>query len=199
MKRLLYLLAFVAPLAIAQSASRSAPRPSATDLYHSAARAYVDGENEQAVRDAERSLALNPDDPKTKKLLDLLRQQQPPQNGDGEQENDEPQDGDEGEPQDQQSGGQNPDAPEEDDEARRDQTQQEGGEPEEQERNEQQGQQDPNPPSGERTPADTGQPRPAQMSRAEAQRLLDAVAADEELLVEKMRRPTRQRRSERDW
>ena len=201
MTRLLFLFAFLAPLALAQSAS-PAGGDSAADLYHRAASAYIGGENEQAVRDAERALAMDPDNARIQQLLDLLRQQQPPQNGEGEQENqdNEPQDSDEGEPQDQQDGGQNPEPPEGDDEAERDGSQQDTGQPEEQQpQDEQQGRKDQDRQPGEPTPADAGQPRPATMSAAEAQRLLDAVAADEELLVEKIRRPTRQRRSERDW
>lgn len=193
MRRPLFLLAILAaPLALAQSASG----PDADALYHSAAQAYIGGETEAAVRDAERGLALDPGNAKLERLLELLRQQQPPQ--DGEQDQDQESDGsdsqDENEPEDQQQGD---DGPESDDETERDGTQQERQEPN-QEADADQGRDDERqrPPS---SPSAGGERREMQMSAAEAQRLLDAVAADEELLVERMRRPSRQRRSERDW
>lgn len=185
---LLFALLIAAPVVVAQSART----PSALDLYHSAARSYIAGETEQAIRDAERGLALDPDDAKIQRLLDLLRQQQPPQDGDGQQD-DQSDQGDEGEPQENDEGGQG--EPERD-EAEQDQTRQNQNQ-DRQQGDTQNGREDEHrqqPQSGA-----AGQPRPASMSADEAQRLLDAVAADEELLVERMRRPTRMRRSEQDW
>ncbi|HIG74939.1 MAG TPA: hypothetical protein EYQ24_10295 [Bacteroidetes bacterium] len=193
MRRPLFLLAILAaPLALAQSASG----PDADALYHSAAQAYIGGETEAAVRDAERGLALDPGNAKLERLLELLRQQQPPQDGeqDQDQESDDSDSQDENEPENEQQGD---DGPESDDETERDGTQQERQEPN-QEADADQGRDDERqrPPS---SPSAGGERREMQMSAAEAQRLLDAVAADEELLVERMRRPSRQRRSERDW
>ncbi|MEM1056367.1 MAG: hypothetical protein AAGI52_12650 [Bacteroidota bacterium] len=195
MRRALFLVFLIAaPVVLAQSASG----PDAANLYHSAAQAYIEGETEQAVRDAERALSLDPENEKIQKLLDLLRQQQPPdENEEGEQDENPEGQQDEGDPQDQQGGGET-EPPEEQNEAERDGTDQDEGQPEEQGEAEQGRDQD-RQPRDEPTPADTGQRRPAEMSAAQAQRLLDAIAADEELLVEQMRRPTRQRRSDRDW
>lgn len=199
MRRFLFVaLVLVAPVVLAQSASG----PSATDLYHGAAQAYIDGETEQAVREAEQALALDPDNEKIQRLLDLLRQEQPPQNDeDGQQ--DEPQDsGNEGEPDESESDdsqqNQSNEGEQDREEAERDGTDQ--SPPDESQADDaQDGREDERQPPSEPTPADTGQPRPTEMSAVQAQRLLDAIAADEELLVEKMRRPMRGRRSDRDW
>lgn len=188
---LLFVLLVTAPVVLAQRASG----PSASDLYHSAAQAYIDGQTEPAIRDAERSLALDPGNEKTQRLLDLLRQDRPPQDGDDGQQDDSSQSDEEDQSEQQDQGGQG--EPEQD-EAERDETRQnrpqDGREDEADSGREDDRQRDAQP-----TPQDGGQPRPAQMSAAQAQRLLDAVAADEELLVERMRRPSRMRRSERDW
>ena len=200
-------LLFAAPLAAAQFTTTRTP--GATEKYHNAAQAYVAGENEKAVQEAEAGLALDPDNAKLKKLLDLLRQQKPPQDGDEGQQDNESQSGDQGD-KDQESDegdqkGQNDrQRPQGDDEAKRDGTQQNQGQPQDpgQNPNDARGQnasgQD-RPQPGSPTPGDAGQKRAATMSAAEAQRLLDAVGAEEELLVSQMRRPSRMRRSERDW
>lgn len=193
MRRPLFLLAILAaPLALAQSASG----PDADALYHSAAQAYIGGETEAAVRDAERGLALDPGNAKLERLLDLLRQQQPPQDGEQNQEQDSDSEDsqEDGESQGQQQG---EDGPETDDQTERDGTQQDRQEPDQQSNADQGRQDEQQRPSS--SPSAGGERREMQMSAAEAQRLLDAVAADEELLVERMRRPSRQRRSERDW
>ncbi|MEL6615986.1 MAG: hypothetical protein AAFQ43_09620, partial [Bacteroidota bacterium] len=129
MRRLpLVLLLLAAPLALAQLSPEAS---GADDRYHTAAQAYVDGEMETAVQNAEAGLALDPDHTRLKDLLELLRQDQPPQDGDGEQD-EEADTGDEGE--DEESEGENqPDegdqGPESDDEAQRDGTQQDQPQP----------------------------------------------------------------------
>ena len=194
---LLLLLLFAAPLAAAQL-SRT---PGATEYYHNAAKAYVDGETEQAVQQAETGLALDPDNAKLKKLLDLLRQQKPPQDGDDGQQDDQSDSGDQEGEDDQgqnQQDGQNGERPDSENNAERDGTQQKRDQPQDQQEGASGGERDrqrPNQP----TPADAGAKSGSQMSAAQAQRLLDAVGAEEELLVSRMRRPSRMRRSDRDW
>lgn len=190
MRRLPFLLLLLAaPLALAQLApdTRAPEASGADDAYHDAAQAYVGGDTETAVQRAEAGLAQDPDHKRLQDLLDLLRQDQPPQDGDGEQD-DQADSGDEGE-EDSSEGENQPDdsdqGPEGEDETERDGTQQD--QPEPQDAESRQRPQQPMPSEGSR------------MSEAEAQRLLDAVGSDEELLMSKMRRPNRTRRPERDW
>ncbi|OZC02994.1 hypothetical protein [Rubricoccus marinus] len=190
MRRFAFLaLLLAAPLA-AQQFTRT---PGATEKYHTAAQAHIAGETDRAIQEAEAGLALDPDNAKLKRLLDLLRQQKPPQDGDDGQQDENSESGDEGDKQ--QDPGDNG-QPEQDDQAKRDGTDQDQNKPQDQQDGAN-GSRPNTPPRNQ--PGASGDQRGAQMSQAEAQRLLDAVGAEEELLVSKMRRPTRQRRSERDW
>ena len=195
------------PLALAlAAAAQTRPAPEAAaigqaqDRYHAAAQAYVAGDDAAAVREAEAGLALDPGNAKLQQLLDLLRQDPPPED-DGAQDEGENEDGDEqqdgGE---EQNSGQDGGAPQPDSEAERDGTDQNQPDDASQE------DADPQASGGGREGEDRQGPQPGQgerresgMSAAQAQRLLDAVGADEELLVSKMRRPGRASRSDRDW
>ena len=205
MTRPVLLLVAVALLGSAAWAQRAAA-PTATDRYHEAAQAYVAGETAAGIRAAEAGLALAPDNVRLRALLDLLRQDEPPQDdGDGEQDEraDSGDDGDdESESQDdERSPPENrPDASQ--DEAERDQTQTDpsgGGQGEQERQNDapsQPGQSAPSQPGDEPLGAAGQQTR---MSAAQAERLLDAVGAEEQLMVQGQRRPSRMRRSEKDW
>jgi len=177
MTRLLFLLAAVALLAQAPP-----PRGSAVDLYHAGAQAYIDGDNAQALQSVDAGLAIAPDDPKLTALRELLEPpEQDPQDGGQDQESEDPQDGDEGEP--------NPDAPPQDDpsgdgqDAKSDQAPNDPAEAQ----------------SGEAPPQPAGR-EPQAMTRAQAERILDAVGGEEELLLRELRRaPTQRSRSDKDW
>ena len=182
MRPALLLLAAAALLAQAQTAPAGA---SPADRYHAGARAFVDGEQARALREVEAGLAAAPDDARLQALRDLIEQQQQEQDDqDGGQQDqadnsdasDDGQDGDQGEQ------GQNPpDRPEDDGpEAERDQTQ--------------------TGPSRDGEEAEAQPAEAAEMSRAQADRILDAVGGEERLLLRELRRaPTQRRRSDKDW
>ena len=171
------------------------PGASAADRYHAGARAFVEGDDARALQEVEAGLRRAPGDARLQALRDLIQQQDQEQDnseGDGEAnedggqqddaQNSDPNDdgppGDEG-----QSGQDQPDRPRDDgQEAERDQT-------------------NTAPPQGQRE----GEPPPAaaergEMSRAQAERILDAVGGEERLLLRELRRaPTQRRRSDKDW
>lgn len=214
MSRFLLLSALLALAASARA--QSAPDGSAADLYHEAARLYVGGERDAAEEAALRGLALAPDEPRLQALLDRIRQnqqqsgqdgQQNPdpqggeegaQDGEGEQEQDQPpqQDGSEGAnpPEDDRDGGAS-DRPEE--------QQPEAEQPDQHQpdRNEEQPRPEaPRPGEGEATPESAAPVPPGTMTREEAERILNAVGADEgRLLRRTQRQPGNGRRVEKDW
>ena len=208
-------LALVAPMVMAQTA---------VDYYHDAARLYIGGDNEAAEQAAERGLALAPRDARLQALLDRIRQQEQQQSGQGnrqnQQQNENQQSGDQGQPNDESESppGENQpndpqgdqDRPEDEQSAPSDRPQEEQAEPQEQEQGgqpqEEQGREDeqpadaPRPGDGSATPEDAMPIQPGQMTRAEAERILNAVGAGEgELLRQVQRRPGRARRVEKDW
>ena len=210
MTRLLLLLLLTAPCALAQD---SLPRPGGVaERYHQAAGLFVDGQNEQAEAVAEDALALAPTDRKLQALLDAIRQEAPeaPESGgggedEGEQGESEPNDAESaGEPPDDPSsedpaeqGEGESDAPQNDQVAESDATgaQQPDGEDE---RDAPDAEQDPSAEGASSTaPADLA---PGQMTRAEAQRILGALDADEEALLQQVqRRNTPPKRVQKDW
>ena len=198
MNRLLPLLVALALVAAAASAQRTAQRAAtATDRYHEAAQAYVGGDTAAAVQAAESGLRLDPDNQKLRDLLDLLRKDQPPQDGDDGEPDDQSENGDQDGEGDTQSDRQDPDEPERD-QAEQDQTRTQPDEPDSEGDPSAQQPQRPDRQGGA-TPQSAGPPRPGTMSRDQALRLLDAVGAEERLLVEGQRRPSRARRAEKDW
>ena len=210
MKRLALLLALLALVAPARAQS-------AADFYHEAARLYVGDEREAAEQAAERGLRLAPDDPKLRALLDRIRQDEQQQSGQGGGQNQEPNpnqeggeqgpQGNEGDPQQEQDREESEGRPEDGDEgAASDRPQQEQPRPEPSEQP-QPGREDapprpdaPRPGEGEATPEGAAPAVPGQMSRAEAERILNAVGADERLLIRRVQRqPGAGRRVEKDW
>lgn len=185
---------------------------SVADYYHAAAQAYIGGENAEAEAAAEAGLTLDPTDAKLRALLEKIRERNPEGSG-GEQEQQEAdqQDEGEGEPQDDaQSGEQEGEVESEGEPQNQQQDEQPQGqqpeEPSEQEPQDEQqgdagaeGDQPVNPQGGgEQLGAFEGEP--GQMSRAEAERILRAIEADElELLREVQRRRARPRYVEKDW
>jgi hypothetical protein len=160
---------------------------SAEAWYHDAAARYIAGDDAGAEAAAERGLRQEPEHPRLLALLEAIRQR-PPQasgsTGPSGPDSDTPQPGG-----DEPEGGEDPgegsggDAP-----------------PEE-----------PEPDEGQGEGSDEGDPRPGSagapteapsegLSRAEAERLLRAIEADEaELLRRVQRRPERPRTTDRNW
>ena len=188
-----------------------AQSPGAADAYARAAGLFIDGEAEQAEAIAEQALQQSPDDAKLQALLDLIRQQQESQDNEGDGEQDEEGESDNSESGDSESGEDSQDGegeqdgqgqqdrPEDDSQqAEQDQTRAEG----------QDGEGDDAPDRGEgarpgeggETPQQPQGGQPQQMSAEQAGQILDAVGGEERLLLREMRRrPTRMRRSDKDW
>lgn len=210
-------------LVLLMSGATGASAQTAADQYHDAAGLYISGDLEAAEQAAEAGLAIDPDDAKLQALLERIRQQQEQQN---QQHSDE---GDEGEPSDETQNPQNEqrsegesdqqdseqqddgqgeqDQPQDDGSAESDQ-QNEQQEPEHQEDQQNQAgreneQQEPNRSQtgeDEATPEDPTPIQLGRMSRAEAERILAALRADESALLRSIqRRPASTRRVERDW
>jgi len=211
-------LALLALLALAAPARAQ----SAADLYHEAARLYVGGEREQAEAAAVRGLQQAPDDPKLQALLDRIRQDEQQQSGQGDQQNpwqnpnqqggEQGQQGGEGDQQqdqgEQRQDESGTDRPEDDQDGaasdRPEEEQQEAeqsGRPQDQGREGEQGRPDaPRPGEGGPTPEDATPVAPGEMTRAEAERILNAVGAEERLLLRRVqRRPGGGRQVEKDW
>lgn len=191
---------FLVALAIPGMAQQaSAPAPNA---YHQAAKLFIDGDKAQAEAVAMEGLRAAPNDAKLQALLDLIRQQQPPQDGGGgnQEEQDQPQDpSDEGE--DGAEGQQQQEAPpDERQEAEQDQTRTDPQDGDEGDESQPQPSENAQPGEG----GDTRQrevPVPdGQMSAEQAERLLEAVGGEERLLLRELRRrPSRMRRTDKDW
>lgn len=202
--RLLVLLLLTVPPALAQGVA---------DRYHQAAGLFVDGEAERAEAVATEALALAPNDRKLQALLDAIRQESPdsPESGGGGEDA-----GEQGEPRpnDAESSGEPPEEPSSEDpsvqgegesDALQDEdqaaesdatgTQQPDGD---EEREASDAEQAPEPDgAGSSTPADL---KPGQMTRAEAERILGALDADEEALLQQVqRRNTPPKRVQKDW
>ena len=176
------LLALAAVALVAQAPPPGQPDPSAADLYHQGAQAFVDGDNAAALQAVDAGLGRAPDDARLQALRDLIEQQgQQDDSQDGGQrdpaENADPGDGgQEGSEGDEGTG---EPGPPEDGEAAADQTR---AAP---------------PPQGDE--AQDAAPR-GEMSRAQAERILDAVGGEERLLLRELRRaPTQRPRSDKDW
>ena len=190
-------LALAAPV-VAQQAPSSAP-----GAYDQAAGLFIDGDNAQAEAAALAGLQAAPNDAKIQALLDLIRQQQPPQDGSGGEQDDENQDQPD-EPQDDgedgSQGQQQDTPPEERQEAEQDQTRtspQEGEGEESETPSQPEGAQ---PGEGGDTPQQNMPVPEGQMSAEQAGRILDAVGGEERLLLRELRRrPSRMRRSDKDW
>lgn len=185
--RLLFFLPLLVFGPAVHSQQPSDPIAIAEEHYHEAAQAYLDGDNDRAERTAERGLTANPSNEKIKKLLDLIRQQQDPSAGAG---NDDEQDESEEPSSDNQR--------QDDSSDRREDNQEQ--------ENIDSGQNAEESPRGEQgrpggnidTPSSEAKPASGPMTRAEAARLLDAVGAEERLLLERIHRaPTRN--PEKDW
>ncbi|MDX1531713.1 MAG: hypothetical protein R3362_09325 [Rhodothermales bacterium] len=199
-------------LIVLLTAAAPAAAQSVAGHYHRAAQLYIGGENAQAEAAAEAGLALAPNDAKLRALLEKIREKNPQQGGSeqsAQDEGDEQQPGESGQPQPDQQGQPQDDAQ---DEGAEPDEQDEGpaeGEPQdappEEDPQEQrksgssgaEGEQDPNAPGGQQL-VQGGEP--GGMSRAEAERILQAIEADElELLRDVQRRRARPRFVEKDW
>ncbi|MDT0632401.1 hypothetical protein RQM47_01080 [Rubrivirga sp. S365] len=203
----LALLLFLASAALAQSVGRGGPSP--VETYHEGAQAFIEGDVAAASAAVRAGLQAAPGDEKLQKLRDLIEQEQEEQDQrrGGQQDQDAENEDSEGQRDDEgQSGGEGQQQPPEDDEggAERDQTDTQtpppggGGE----EPDDQEGQQSPGRSVGEGgpTPAGDGAVPEGQMSRAQAERILDAVGGDERLLLRELRRSeARARRTDKDW
>ena len=188
-------LLLLVPVALAQRA------PGAADpvaRYHEGAQAYVNGDVARARAAVQAGLQANPDNARLQALRDLIEQDQEEQDRrQGGQDRSDAQNQQEGQDSqddaDSGQGGQRP--PDEGPEAEQDQTRTAPQDPGEQ--GEGRGQR---PGEGGATPEGEGPAPEGRMSRAQAERILDAVGGDERLLLREIRRaPTRARRSEKDW
>lgn len=167
------------------------PGPPAEARYHAGARAFIDGDDARALASVEAGLALAPDDARLRALRDLIQQQQDQQDdqgGDQQDEADEQDAGDQGEDGDQGESGEQPSQEEppgdEGPEAEQDQTRTES--PSEAQ-------------AGEAPPQPAAR-EPDAMTPAQAQRILDAVGGEEQLLLRELRRaPSQRSRSDKDW
>ena len=174
--------------------------------YHEGAQAFIGGDVAAASAAVQAGLAAAPDSERLQKLRDLIEQEQEEQDQrrGGQQDPDGTNQDTEGERDDEgESGGSGPNAPPEDEEAGagRDRTDTQTPTP-----GDAGGEQDgpdgagrsvgdggPTPPGGEAVPE-------GRMSRAQAERILDAVGGDERLLLRELRpRSSGGRRSDKDW
>ena len=207
-----FLLGFLLMTAVGASAQ------SAADQYHDAARLYIDGKMAVAEQAAEAGLAIDPNDAKLQALLERIRQQQEQeqeQSDEGEQseeqQNEQNDQENDGESEQQDSEQQNDEQGERDlprDDGSTEADGQEEHQPEQQaDQQNQDGredeQQEPNRPLSNEDEAEPEGTQPVQlgrMSRAEAERILAALRADESALLRSIRRrPASPRRVERDW
>ena len=204
----LALLVLLASAALAQTAGRDVARRGGADpvaKYHEGAQAFIGGDVAAAAAAVRAGLQAAPDSERLQKLRDLIEQDQ--------------------EEQDQRRGGQQDrDAENQDTEGERDDAGQSSGQgqqdpPDEQEpgagRDRTDTQNTPPGESGEGQDGPEGQgvgeggPTPegdaavpeGRMSRAQAERILDAVGGDERLLLRELRRQSqpRARRTDKDW
>jgi len=188
-------------------AAAPAGAQSVADYYHTAAQAYIAGQNAEAEQAAEAGLAIDPTDAKLQALLEKIRERNPDDSGgEQEQENaDEQQDGEGEQQQDAESGEQDPEAEQEGQEEQNQQPEGEQQQPEEPSEPQDQQQGDAGA-EGEQQPQGGGaqsalfEVKPGEMSRTEAERILRAIESDElELLREVQRRRARPRYVEKDW
>ncbi|HYE97206.1 MAG TPA: hypothetical protein VD962_13470 [Rubricoccaceae bacterium] len=200
---------------IALLLATAAHAQSASDRYHEAARLFIAGEKEGAERAAEAGLALAPNDARLRALLERIRRQPPdqPQGGGQQPQQPQPNEGQQNQQRPDQPRGNEasqapPDRPEpSDNPAARDQTRTAPREGEREERDERQplppptGRPDaPRPGQGSPTPDAPVDAARGRMTREEAERILNALGADErEVLRTLPRPPTRPRRTTRDW
>ncbi len=197
------LLSLLLPPAAAQSV---------VDHYHEAAGLFVAGDDRAAEAAAVAGLRLDPDDAKLLELLEAIRERNPEQGGEGEPEEsddaDEQQGGGQQQQSDSQAGGdqQQDGASEGNAEDEPSDAGEAGDEPQDQPSDEDQEAERDGAGSGQGEPQD-GEPgtgavagAEGEMSRAEAERILRAIQADElELLREVQRRRSRGRYVEKDW
>ena len=198
---LLLLLALAVPVVLAQRAP-GGPSVSATERYHAGAQAFIDGDMARASAAVEAGLQVAPNNARLQALRDLIEQNQDQQDqqqggqnsddaqnesgGENEQEGDEGQNGD----------SQNQPPPPEEPGAEQDQTRTQPQNPGQQQDG-QGGRDDAPSTAGQASQADA---TPGEMSRAQAERILDAVGGQEQLLLRELRRaPTRGRRTDKDW
>ena len=194
-------------LVLLMSGAIGASAQTAADEYHNAAGLYINGEMATAEQAAEAGLAINPHDAKLQALLERIRQQQEQQNQQqqsdegeqsGEQQDEQNNQESDGEPEQQNSEQQNdgqgePDQPQDDGSAESDRQGEEQQEPEQQADQQNQDGREAEPENA--PPIELGR-----MSRAEAERILAALRADESALLRSIqRRPANPRRVERDW
>ena len=186
MTRLALFLALAATVALAQP-QRATGDP-AVERYHAGAQAYVNGDMARAKTAVDAGLRAAPNNARLQALRDLLEQEQEQDNqqGGGQDEQQQNPSGGESQESDEGESGQNQGQPPPDEpEAEQDQTRTEP--------------QDPGQASEGGTPPE-GSVEQNEMSRAQAERILDAVGGDERLLLRELRRaPTRGRRTDKDW
>lgn len=177
---------------------------SVAEYYHHAAQRYIAGADAEAEAAALAGLALAPDDARLQALLEQIRQRQQESGGQqGQDESDQQQPGDGPQQQGQEGDEQESDEGEQEQDGEgqpQEPSEQPPGEPQSPQPGDAgtQGEQNPGAPGdGAFAPEAT---EPGQMSRAEAERILQAIEADElQLLRDVQRRQSRPRYVEKDW
>jgi hypothetical protein len=180
---------------------------SVADYYHTAAQAYIGGQNAEAEQAAVAGLNIDPTDAKLQALLEKIRERNPDDSGgEQEQENaDEQQDGEGEQQENAESGEQDPEAEQEGQEEQPESEQQQPEEPSEPQDQQQgdagaEGEQPPQTLEGGGTQSTPFEVKPGEMSQTEAERILRAIESDElELLRDVQRRRARPRYVEKDW
>jgi Ca-activated chloride channel family protein len=192
------LLALGLATAAAVGMAGAAVAKSAEDYYHGAAYKYIAERHQEASAEVEEGLRAHPDDARLQNLASLLRemkdQQRQDQNQSGEGGQNQPQ------PEEQRPDSQNKGEGEKD---AQDREKEDPGQNPEQEEKPQDSQTPDRPDSARAESGDSAAeppPRPGQMSREEAERLLNSFA-DEEQKEQRERRMPRGRRPavETDW
>ncbi len=173
--------------------------------FHTAAGQFIGGDNAAALATVEAGLRAAPRDPRLLRLKAEIEKKQDEQQQNQQNQNDEQnkdgqnqnQSDDKGQPgdeqgQNQRQNGQPPQNPPE---------QQDRGDGQKKPDDSQKGQPRPESQGSDARPSDDApRPDPTKMSRAEAQRILEALGNEEETLIRRVARPnTRARRVEKDW
>ncbi|WP_420438572.1 tetratricopeptide repeat protein [Candidatus Palauibacter sp.] len=165
------------------------PELAATAWYNLGNTLYRQGALPESLEAFKQALRADPADPDAKHNLERVLEQMQ------EQEQQEQQQGD-GESEQQPQGGEQNEDPQQD--------QQDQDQPEQDPNQDPQGQPNPEPdperdPEESESPPQEGTPPPGEMTREEAERLLDAIQEDQDEVNRQPRTPTRGTRPRRDW
>lgn len=188
-------LILVALLALGMAAETRAQ--GAADYYHGGAAKYIQGRNQEALIEIEEGLRRYPEDPQLKALAGHLRKLKDQQKQDGQQGGSE---GDQGEKEEQKKDQSQGDQSQDEQEKK----QGEEDKPEEKEEQDKQGQSGAEAGDEEKDAKDSAEAeapvKPGEMSKEDAERLLNSVQDDEKKEHKNMQRRYRKKvEVEQDW